>query len=101
MFSLSTDEFIYAVDEYEYTFMHLATAHLSGSEMRRLLTELPADIIIQLLKTRDKENRTPLCQAAVWTKTNVDVIMEMVDYILHHTANPGRCLLSVLSLTLV
>ena len=86
-----TDELIYATDADGCNFLHSATVYLSGSDMNRLLTELlQLNILTKLLNTRAKYNRTPLCVAANRkNRTNVDVIVEIVKFILHHVLNPG------------
>ena len=84
-----TDDIIYVSDVDGQTFLHWATLGISGEDMRRILTEIPLSVIIRLLNARNSWDRTPLCQAAAWVKTNADVVIKMVQFVMEYLEQPG------------
>ena len=84
-----SDDIIYTTDGDGHIFLHLATARVSGEGMKKILSEIPLPVITRLLNTKNTWKMTPLCQAANWSTTNADVVIQMVQFVIESFEKPG------------
>lgn len=71
------------------TVLHLAAMEGSAEVLKYLLTELPFDVVRQLLQIRGFNNLTPLIRIAE-NRRDSDVMRTMLDFITSNFASAGK-----------